>query len=116
MPRVGRSTSATRLLAVYVAVTLVPVIALGFVLIHGYRSEARARGLTEARSEAAVLAGAVVEPQLDGRSLNDGLAADDASDLHRVSSNLIAKNQVLRLRLHDTSGRVVFSNDNSGFA
>src|SRR5438105_10935871 len=87
--RLTLPTSAARLLAVYVVVTLVPVLALGFVLISGYRSEANSRGLTEARTEAAVLAGAVVEPQLDGRSLTKGLAADDTGDFRRVSANLI---------------------------
>src|SRR3954447_12299418 len=99
MPRIGRSASATRLLAIYVAATLVPVIALGFVLIRGYAIEARSPGLTEARNEAGGLAGAVVEPQLDGRPLTKGLAPDDAIDLQTVANTLLMKQQVLRMRL-----------------
>src|SRR4051812_5521722 len=77
MPRIGRpagrSTSAARLLAIYVAATLVPVMALGFVLISGYRAEAKSRGINEARAQAALLAGAVVEPQFDGQLLSGSI-------------------------------------------
>jgi diguanylate cyclase (GGDEF)-like protein len=104
------------LLAIYVAVTLVPVIVLGFFLVHDYKKEAQARGLNEARSEAAVLAGAVVEPQLDGHPLVHGIPADDAIDLRKVTNTLVSEHQVLRLRLHDTSGAVVFASDNSAIS
>ena len=120
MPRVGqpagRSTSAARLLAIYMAATLVPVIALGFVLINGYRGEATSRGINEARTQAALLAGAVVEPQLDGKPLDGAIDADDSVDLQTISDTLVRERQVLRLRLHDTTGRVVFSNDGTGFS
>src|SRR3954470_12011644 len=116
MPRIGRSASATRLLAIYLAASLVPVIGLGFVLIHDYRGEARSRGLTEARTQAGVLAGAVVEPKLANRPLSTGINPYDAADLHVIANTLLMKKQVLRMRLHDDSGRVVFSSDNTGFA
>jgi diguanylate cyclase (GGDEF)-like protein len=105
------------LLAVYIAATLVPVVALGFVLIHGYSAEARARGLTEARSEAAVLTGAVAQPLLNqGGTLKSGLTGERGDDLRDTTANLVANRQVLRLRLHDATGRVVFSSDKSGFS
>ena len=116
MRRVGQPTTATRLFAIYLVATLVPVVALGFVLIHGYGAEAKARGLTQARSEAAVLTGALAEPLVHEHSLKDGLAGDTGAELRQITDNLIADQQVLRLRLHDTTGRVVFSNDNSGFS
>src|SRR4051794_20882358 len=115
MPRIGRpagrSTSAARLLAIYVAATLVPVMALGFVLISGYRGEAKSRGINEARAHAALLAAAVVEPQFDGQSLHGSIDADDSADLQAISDTLVKEKRVLRLRLHDTTGRTVFSND-----
>jgi diguanylate cyclase (GGDEF)-like protein len=112
--RLGRPTSALRLLTIYVAATLVPVVALGFVLVHSYRSEASQRGLTEARSEATTLAGAVVEPKLEGRTLRGVLSPADSADLSAIVNTLIAEKKVLRLRLHDTTGKTVFSNDGSG--
>jgi diguanylate cyclase (GGDEF)-like protein len=98
------------------AATLVPVIALGFILINGYQGGAKARGIKEARTQAAVLAGAVVEPQFDGQPLNGKIAPDDAADLQAISNTMVKEKQVLRLRLHDTTGRVVFSNDGTGFS
>ena len=103
-----------RLLAVYAAVTLLPVLALGFALVGGYRSEAHTRGLTEARSEAALLAGSVVEPQLEGRPVGT-LTPTAAADLHRVVARSVAAHQILRLRLRDLAGHVVFADDGSGF-
>src|SRR4051812_41709018 len=103
-----------RLFAIYLVATLVPVVALGFVLIHGYQTEATSRGLTQARSEAAVLTGAVAEPLVNGQSLKAGLGGDAGADLREITANLVEDRQVLRLRLHDTTGRVVFSSDNSG--
>ncbi|MFL6238620.1 MAG: putative bifunctional diguanylate cyclase/phosphodiesterase [Actinomycetes bacterium] len=98
------------------AATLLPVVALGFVLISGYGSEARARGLEQARSETAVIASSVIEPQLSGHPLTRSLNARDEATLHAIANSLIVNKKVLRLRLHDMTGHTVFSNDDSGFS
>jgi diguanylate cyclase (GGDEF)-like protein len=114
--RLGQPTTATRLFAIYLVATLVPVVALGFVLIQGFRSEARSRGLAEARSQAAVIASGVAAPLLKGKSLKADLVGDGGIDMREITASLVGNRQVLRLRLHDTSGRVIFSNDDSGFS
>jgi hypothetical protein len=55
--------------AVFAAVALVPVIALGLVLAGSYRAEADRRGLAEATRESALIASTAVEPMLSGTGL-----------------------------------------------
>ncbi len=100
----------------YAAITLVPVVALGAVLAISFRSDANRRGLAEGRSEATLIAQTAVEPQLDGRPLSQGLSAAERVALSRLVARAVGGRDVLRLRLRDLAGIVVFSDDGSGFA
>jgi diguanylate cyclase (GGDEF)-like protein len=104
-----------RMFVSYAAIGLVPVLALGLVLAASYRSVARQRGVAEGRSEALVIAQTAVEPILDGRPLSEGISAQERSDLERLVARAVGQHDVLRLRLRDLSGNVVFSDDGSGF-
>jgi diguanylate cyclase (GGDEF)-like protein len=97
----------------YAAVSLLPVLLLGVALGVSYRAEAKRRGLAEARSEAQLVAQTAVEPLLDGHDLAGGLSAAERSALRRLFENS-PKGTILRLRVRDVSGRVVFSGDGSG--
>jgi len=115
-----RSASATprsmgRLFAIYAAITLVPVLVLGIVLAASLRGEARQRGLAEGQAEATLVARTAVEPLLDGRRLSLGLSPTEQSAMRRLTTHAIGELDVLRLRLRDLAGRVVFSGDGSGF-
>lgn len=112
-PKAPRST--TRLFALYAAISLVPVLALGIVLAASFRGDADARGLVEARAEAKLVAQTGVEPLLDGRSLSTGLSAGERDGLRRLAARVVRQREVLRLRVRDDTGRVVFSDDGSGF-
>jgi diguanylate cyclase (GGDEF)-like protein len=105
----------TKLFVTYAAISLVPVLLLGVALAAGFRSEARQRGLAEGRSEAVLVAQTAVEPLLDGRPLSDGLSPDEETALRRLVARAVNRSNVLRLRLRDQSGQVVFSDDGSGF-
>jgi diguanylate cyclase (GGDEF)-like protein len=98
----------------YAAISLVPVVALGAVLAVTYRGEARRRGRAEARSEALLVARTAVEPILDGRPLDAGLTDAETNALQRLVTRSVGGNSVLRLRLRDLDGRVIFSDDGSG--
>ena len=111
--RTPTAHSATRLFAVYAAVSLVPVVVLGLVLAGSYRSEATRRGLAEGRSEAAIVASTAIEPLLNG-DLRRGLPRQQQADLRKVTDAAIAAGSVVRLRLRDLDGKVVYSNDGSG--
>ena len=107
--------SATRMFAVFAAVALVPVIALGLVLAGSYRAEADRRGLAEARAASALIASTAIEPQLSGQDLRRGLTAAEQTQIYNVAKDSVVRHTILRLRLRDLNGRVVFSADGSGF-
>jgi diguanylate cyclase (GGDEF)-like protein len=106
--------SGSRLFALYAAITLVPVVVLGFVLAASFSSQARQRGLNEGRSEATLVARTAVEPLLTGRLLTRGLSPTERAALRRLTDHAIGEGDVLRLRVRDTAGRVRFSDDGSG--
>jgi diguanylate cyclase (GGDEF)-like protein len=99
----------------YAAASLVPVVLLGLVLSFALAAEARNRGVAEGRAEAALVARTAVEPLLDGRSLNTPMSAAELTGLRRMTDRAIGAGDVVRMRLRDLAGRVVFSDDGSGF-
>jgi len=91
------------------------VAGLGFALAASYRTEARQRGVAEGRSEAILVAETAVEPILDGRPLGDHLSETETDRLDGLVDRSVHTHNVLRLRLRDLAGNVVFSDDGSGF-
>ena len=114
-PSAPSAHSLARLFVTYAAITAIPVVLLGVVLGVSYRHEATARGISEGRSEAALVAATAVEPILDGRPLSQGLSADEMAALNRLVKRAVGDHNVLRIRLQDLAGHVVYSDDGSGF-
>jgi len=110
-----RTRSLTRTFAIYAASSLLMVAGLGFALAASYRTEARQRGVAEGRSEAILVAETAVEPILDGRPLGDHLSETETDRLDGLVDRSVHTHNVLRLRLRDLAGNVVFSDDGSGF-
>jgi diguanylate cyclase (GGDEF)-like protein len=110
----GRTSSAARLLLTYGALILIPVILLGVVLSLGIRGTAVSRGLSEARSEALLVAQTAVAPQLDPRPLSEGLSSRERGAMKRLVSRAVADRHLLRVRLRDERGRVVFADGGTG--
>jgi diguanylate cyclase (GGDEF)-like protein len=106
--------SGGRLFGLYAAITLLPVLVLGFVLAGSFSSQARQRGLNEGRSEAALVARTAIEPLLSGRPLTLGLSRAERQGLKRLTDHAIGEGDLLRLRVRDLTGRVRFSDDGSG--
>jgi diguanylate cyclase len=107
--------SHRRMFASYAAIALVPVLLLGVVLAHSFRGAADRRGLAEGLSEARLVARIAVEPLLEGHQLDRGISITERSGLRRLTATAVAQRDVLRLRVRDLSGQVVFSDDGSGF-
>lgn len=108
--------SAARLFTLYAAISLIPVVVLGVVLAVSFRGEANRRGLAEGRSEAILVAHTAVQPLLDGHPLSGGVSAGERARLARLGAMALARGEVLRLRVRDLAGRVVFSADGSGLS
>jgi diguanylate cyclase (GGDEF)-like protein len=106
--------SMARLFVVYALVTSIPVIGLGVALAGTFRKEADRRGLAEGRSEATLIGQTAVGPELDGRPLSQGITPSQRSELGRTVHRSIEEGRVLRLRLRDLAGDVVWSADGSG--
>src|ERR1700690_2918206 len=111
----GSQRSMVRLFSTYAAITLVPVLVRALVLAVTFRSDANQRGLQQGRSEATLIAQTAIEPQLDGRPLSAGISDRDLDTLRRLVNGAVRQGDVLRLRLRDLAGSVVFSDDGSGF-
>jgi diguanylate cyclase (GGDEF)-like protein len=111
-----RARSLARLFVTYAAITAVPVVLLGVALAATYRTEAQDRGLSVGRSEAVLVAQTAVEPVLDGRPLSQGLSPAETTAMHRLVTRAVGNHDILRLRLRNLAGYVVFSDDGSGFA
>jgi diguanylate cyclase (GGDEF)-like protein len=115
MPRLRLHASLTgRLFAVYAILSALPVLVLGLMLAGGIRREALERGLDEGRNVATVIASTAVEPLLDPLPLSAGLTPTERRRLNQLISGPIGRS-VLRLRLRDDSGHVVFSEDPTGY-
>jgi diguanylate cyclase (GGDEF)-like protein len=106
--------SLPRLLAIYAAVALVPVLGLGVALAITFRGIANHRGLSEGRDAALIIANTAVEPELNGTPLSQGLDGQERAAMDRLVKHAIGGQSVLRLRLRDLGGKVIFSDDGSG--
>ena len=114
-PANARPGSLARLFGTYALLVAVPVALLGVVLSVTYRGEAQRRGVEEGRSEALLVAQTAVEPVLDGRPLARGLSRAEQGAMRLLVDRAVGDHDVLRLRLRDLAGNVVFSDDGSGF-
>ncbi len=99
--------------AVYAVVSLVPVLLLGAVLLTLQHRQGDQHGLSEGRAKAELLAHTSIAPLLNGHDLRSGLTATERTALQRSVSMAVKDDQVLRLRLRDLDGRVVFADDGS---
>jgi len=112
----GTATRGTaRLFARHAAIILVPVLAIAIGLVVSLRHEAQQRGLDEGRSEARLVAQTAVEPLLLDRPVADGLSAQERRELRSLVRTAVKRGNILRFRIRDLAGNVVFSNDGSGF-
>ncbi len=114
--RPGARTS-TRLFATYAAASLVPVVALGAVMLRGYQQDAAEQGRAQGLAQAAVITEMAIAPALNSGSgrpdITDGLTTEQLEGMRNATEQAIFRGSVLRLRVRSFSGRVVFSDDGS---
>ncbi|MEO8518801.1 MAG: bifunctional diguanylate cyclase/phosphodiesterase [Dermatophilaceae bacterium] len=105
--------SARRLFVLYAAVSLIPILVLGLVLLNVLDTQGNNRGMAQARGDANLIARVSIAPILAGDDLRQVLTSAEQSDLRRIVGMSVHNGQILRLRLRDLDGHVVFSDDNS---
>jgi len=113
-PGAPKRESAVKLFVIFAVIMLVPVVLLGLVLAANYRQEADRRGLAQGQAEASLMAQTAVEPILDGRPLSQGLSLSETADMQRLVRTSVRTGAVLRLRIRDLAGNVIYSDDGSG--
>jgi diguanylate cyclase (GGDEF)-like protein len=91
------------------------VLLLGAVLARSYQAEARRRGVAEGESEARLVAETSIEPIVNGQLLHSRVGGDMERRLEDVVQIAKHSGKVLRLRLRNLAGDVVYSDDGSGF-
>ncbi len=104
----ARPANGLRLFGAYALASALPIALLGVGLSQQYRSQTNKRALDQAASEAEAIANAGIEPIVGGRDLKAGLTPEERSELSRTTAPLLASGDVLRLRLRDSTGVVVF--------
>lgn len=97
--------------ALYAALTIVPVVWLGVVLAHSVTENAAHLGLRDATVQAQNIVNTAIEPHIQRSSLNQGPGDPGRKVLRQAMSGLMADGTVLRFRLRDVSGRVVYDWD-----
>ena len=107
--------SAWRLFLAYAAASLVPILVLGVVLSYALADDARNRGLDEGSTAATLVARTAIEPLLDANSAPGVLTVKDRVALDRVTAGAVDAGHVLRLRLRDITGMVVYTDDGTGY-
>ena len=104
-----------RLFAKYAVISLIPVLALGAALAISIRNEARTRGVREGKAEAVLVRRTAVEPLLDNtRPLSAGIGSAERAALNRLIRHAKPRD-ILRMRIRDLAGQVVYSDDGTGF-
>ncbi|MGY1786643.1 putative bifunctional diguanylate cyclase/phosphodiesterase [Geodermatophilus sp. SYSU D00698] len=112
MSRSRSATAAgTRLFAAYAAASLVPVVVLGAVLAAGIRQDAVDRALEYGHAQAAVVEEMTIAPALRGQDLGTGLTGAERERLQAATDLAVFRGSILRLRLRDFAGAVVFADD-----
>jgi diguanylate cyclase (GGDEF)-like protein len=91
-----------------VLASAIPIALLGYGLSNQYQHQMSKRALDQAAGEAHAIADAGIEPVLAGRSLNRPLTKRERAKLGKTTQPLLRSGSVLRLRLRDTTGTVVF--------
>src|SRR5665647_2544072 len=108
-----RRLRGSRVFALYVLASLVPISLIGAVLIRGYTDAGLQRGVDQGRAQAAVIEQMAIAPALRGADLSEGLNSDERERLQSATDLAIFKGSVSHLRLRSFTGVVEFSDDGS---
>src|SRR5665647_1672708 len=108
-----RRLRGSRVFALYVLASLVPISVIGAVLVRGYTDAGLQRGVDQGRAQAAVIEQMAIAPALRGADLSEGLNSDERERLQSATDLAIFKGSVSHLRLRSFTGTVEFSDDGS---
>jgi diguanylate cyclase (GGDEF)-like protein len=100
-----------RLFAVFAIVSMLPVLALGIVLVNGEHASGVSTGLDQGRAQAATISKMVVAPALDGHDLGTALTRVELTRLHSATDLAVLSGSLTAMRLRSFAGTVQFSDN-----
>ena len=103
--------AAGRLFLAYTLASLLPLLALAGALVQDLRREAVDRGLDQGRAQSAVVEEMAIAPALSGADLREGLSVAEREMLQDATDLAVFRGSLVRLRLRDFDGSVVYSDD-----
>ena len=93
--------------------SLIPMVALGFVLARVLQSQIVTRSLADAGESAQLVARLGIQPRLTPRELRDGLSAQDIRALDEQLRARSVKTDLARIKIWNNRGRIVYSDDHA---
>jgi diguanylate cyclase (GGDEF)-like protein len=103
--------AAGRLFLAYTLASLLPLLILAGALVQDLRHEAVDRALDQGRAQSAVVEEMAIAPALSGADLREGLSLQEREMLQDATDLAVFRGSLVRLRLRDFDGSVVYSDD-----
>jgi diguanylate cyclase (GGDEF)-like protein len=109
--RPGRLRPEFGLVGKFALVSVLPIVALGFVLAYVLGADVRQRALADARRSAALLEQSLVLPQLAPSDLRGRLSTGKIQRLDQALRPAVESQSIARIKVWDPRGRVVYATD-----
>jgi diguanylate cyclase (GGDEF)-like protein len=106
----SRRLSLTRQVAL---LSLLPIVALGYILAHVLQTQIVTRSLDDATVSAGIVAHIGIQPRLSPRGLRDGLSAAEIRALDEQLSARSVTRDLARIKIWNARHTVVYSDDHS---
>jgi diguanylate cyclase (GGDEF)-like protein len=91
--------------------SLVPIVALGFILARVLQQQIIARTLTDAGESAQLMARVGIQPRLTRSDLHNGLSARAIGELDEQLRAPLVKQDLARIKIWNNQGKIVYSDD-----
>ncbi len=93
--------------------SLIPIIALGFVLARVLQAQIVTRTLADAGQSAQLIARLGIQPRLTPQDLRDGLSARGVHELDEQLRARSVNQDLARIKIWDNRGRIIYSDDHA---
>ena len=93
--------------------SLVPIVALGFILARVLQQQMITRTLADAGASAQIIARLGIQPRLSPSDLRNGLSAGDVRELDEQLRARSVRHDLARIKIWNNQGKIVYSDDHS---
>ena len=111
LPRAGKLAGRLSLTQQVALLSLVPIVALGFVLARVIQTQIVARTLADASQSAQLIAHIGVQPRLSQRDLREGLSASGVRALDQALSGRTVTQNLARIKIWNARDVAIYADD-----